>query len=82
MHVCRDRVSLREGSYLLALRASTPGAYLPAIAGVPCRQGLDRYGESRVGLAECMVMARPLADEGRRRRRFYTFSLLLVTQAI
>eukprot|EP00435_Cladocopium_sp_Y103_P038682 s3161_g10.t1 len=56
--VNQRHVALREGGYLLALRGADSGNFLPAIAGVPCRQGLDRAGLSRVGLAECMVLAR------------------------
>ncbi|CAK0878163.1 unnamed protein product, partial [Prorocentrum cordatum] len=48
------------GGLLLALRAEGADGFLPAIAGVPGGQGLDRRGGSRAGLAECMVMARPL----------------------
>merc|ERR1712070_604697 len=51
--------ALPDGGYLLAIR-SEPGTWLPAIAGVPGR----RYGDSRVGLAELMVLARPLQGQG------------------
>lgn len=52
------------GGYVLALRAPGTSAFLPAICGAPGKHGLDRHGGSRVGAAECMVMARP-TDEGR-----------------
>ena len=51
-----------EGGYLLAIRVPGERAFLPAVAGAPGRQGLDRHGLSRVGLAECLVMARPLVE--------------------
>ncbi|CAL1172410.1 unnamed protein product [Cladocopium goreaui] len=66
-------VALREGGYLLALRGADEGNFLPAIAGVPFRQGLDRTGRSRVGLAECMVLARPLGEEGQEDEGRVTF---------
>ncbi|CAJ1368491.1 unnamed protein product [Effrenium voratum] len=55
-------VGLQQGGYLLALKPIGGAGFLPAIAGVPCREGLDRFGASRLGLAECMVLARPLAE--------------------
>ncbi|CAK9051591.1 unnamed protein product [Durusdinium trenchii] len=51
-------VALREGGYLLGLQGPSAGVFLPAVAGVPCREGLDRSGQSRIGLAECMVFGR------------------------
>eukprot|EP00439_Symbiodinium_sp_Y106_P029773 s3334_g3.t1 len=54
-------VELLDGGYLVALRPEGRGTgFLPAVAGVPGRQGLDRAGRSRIGLAECLVMARPV----------------------
>jgi len=54
---------LKDGGYLLGIRSSMQGRrFLPAIAGVPGKQGLDRYGGSRIGLAECIVMGRPVTD--------------------
>jgi len=54
---------LRDGGYLLAIRSCLYGGrFLPAVAGVPGQQGLDRYGKSRIGLAECVVMGRPVSD--------------------
>ncbi|CAE8701858.1 unnamed protein product, partial [Polarella glacialis] len=59
-------VDLQDGGYLIALRPHqgvlTDGrrgetSFLPAIAMLGC-QGLDHYRGSRVGLAECLVMAR------------------------
>lgn len=53
-----------EGGYVLALQpAGSTGFWLPCIAGVPGSQGRDRMGLSREGLAECVVMARPLDSE-------------------
>ena len=52
--------SLREGGYLLAIRAESAECWLPAIAGVPGGKGLDRHGNSRVDLAELMIMGRPV----------------------
>ena len=53
--------AVSSGGYLLAVRSEQQ--WLPAIAAVPGDQGLDRHGESRVGLAELMVMARPVHAE-------------------
>lgn len=54
-------VELLDGGYLMAVRPEGRGTgFLPAVAGVPGRQGLDRAGRSRIGLAECLVMARPV----------------------
>jgi hypothetical protein len=55
--------SIEDGGYLLAIRAAPENAWLPAIAGVPGDKGLDRHGKSRVGLAELMVMGRPLGRQ-------------------
>jgi len=55
--------ALQYGGYLVAVRRKGDFVFLPAVAGVPGRQGLDRYKESRLGLAECMVMARPLSSD-------------------
>ena len=52
--------SLDEGGFVLAVRREPDLGWLPAIAGVPGHQGLDRQGNSRVGLAELMIMARPV----------------------
>ena len=41
----------------------SPGV-LPAIAAVPGEKGLDRYMKCRKGLAECVVMSRPICIEG------------------
>ncbi|CAD7966392.1 unnamed protein product [Amoebophrya sp. A25] len=72
--------SWKAGGYLLGIRFPRAHAHshlyppfeggnsgwLPAIAGVPNEQGLDRYGNSRKGMAEIMVMARPIvAREGK-----------------
>merc|ERR1711924_223428 len=57
---CNERVEVQDGGYLFGLRPCGSKSFLPVVAGVPGRQGLDRYGQSRIGLAECMVMARPL----------------------
>lgn len=48
-----------------ATREVEPSAYrfLPAIAAAPGARGPDRHGDSRDGLAELVVMARPLATE-------------------
>jgi hypothetical protein len=55
----------RDGGYLLMIRAPGSRAWLPAIAGVPGRR-YDDLGPSRAGLAELMVLARPVVpkDEG------------------
>ena len=37
--------------------------FLPAIAGIPGKKGLDRYGNSRVASAELIIMGRPLASQ-------------------
>merc|ERR1712150_116029 len=47
----------------IAVRPTHSDQFVGGIAGVPGNQGLDRYGRSRLGLAECMLMARPLTDE-------------------
>lgn len=55
--------ALKDGGYLMAIRIpGRGGRFLPAAAGVPGRQGLDRHGGSRVGLAECCIIARPVTD--------------------
>ena len=51
------------GGWLLGVRASSRACYLPAIAAVPDKSGLDRDGKSRVNLAELMVMARPTSEQ-------------------
>lgn len=54
---------LRDGGYLFGIRSPVYGGrFLPAVAGVPGQQGLDRFGSSRVGLAECVAMGRPVSD--------------------
>ena len=63
------------GGYLLAIRLHKNckkatidensiqySGFLPAIAGIPGKKGLDRYGNSRVASAELIVMGRPLAN--------------------
>jgi hypothetical protein len=54
-----------------ATREVEPSAYrfLPAIAAAPGARGPDRHGNSRDGLAELVVMARPLATEETLSRR-------------
>ena len=54
-----------------ATRQGEPSAYrfLPAIAAAPGARGPDRHGNSRDGLAELVVMARPLATEQTLSRR-------------
>lgn len=52
--------AVQDGGYLLACRASPDSQWLPAIAGVPGKHGLDRFREGRENLAELMVLARPL----------------------
>ena len=54
-----------------ATREVEPSAYrfLPAIAAAPGARGPDRHGNSRDGLAELVVMARPLATEQTLSRR-------------
>ncbi len=54
-------IDINSGGYLLGIRAEGCQAFLPAIAGVPWDEGLDRYGASRRGLAELVVMGRPLS---------------------
>lgn len=55
-----DASAVTDGGYIVGIRR--PGLrWLPAIAGVPGARGLDRYGESRMGLSELLVMARPIA---------------------
>jgi len=63
-----------EGGYILGVQrilnrglhrhpagaSAGPALFLPAIAGVPNDKGLDRHGQSRVNLAEVMVMCRPI----------------------
>ena len=56
-------LDVRSGGYLLGIRAEGHLAYLPAIAGVPWDEGLDRYGASRRGLAELVIMGRPLDED-------------------
>lgn len=57
----------RAGGYLLGLRAPRAAAgsavprALPAIAAVPGRTGPDRERRSREGLAELMVLCRPIS---------------------
>ena len=66
------------GGFLLAIRAkrhnisdtdrcsnypNRHSGFLPAIAGIPGKKGLDRYGNSRVASAELIVMGRPLANQ-------------------
>ena len=63
------------GGFLLAIRSHKPNdevlsdefliensGFLPAIAGIPGKKGLDRYGNSRVASAELIIMGRPLAS--------------------
>lgn len=58
-----DAAPPKDGGYLLGIRLPEHGhRFLPAVAGIPGRQGLDRFGCSRVGLAECCVVARPVTD--------------------
>ena len=64
--------AVADGGYLVALQRSTLGSgrsiadsnlgncILPAIAAVPGSKGLDRYEQTRVGLAECVVMSRAI----------------------
>ena len=56
----RTRDSLEGGSYLLAVRLRR--AWLPALAGVPGCEMPDAYGACRAGLAELMVLGRPMAS--------------------
>ena len=56
-------VELESGGYLVCLRSPGAGAFLPAIAGVPWEKGMDRHGQSRQGLGEVMVLARPVCEE-------------------
>ena len=68
--------AVADGGYLVALRSYHQGSHrgsgrstadsnlgrwvLPAIAAVPGSKGLDRYEQTREGLAECVVMCRPI----------------------
>ena len=67
---CPDLSPLDAGGYLLGIRLAGAGptgasaGWLPAIASVPGDKGADRHGESRQGLAELMVLARPLLAGG------------------
>lgn len=57
-------LTLKDGGYLFGIRnPALGGKLLPAVAGVPGRQGLDRYYQSRIDLAECVVMGRPATDD-------------------
>ena len=59
----RDAGDIEAGGWLLALSrrgGAAHGGVLPAIAAVPGENGMDRFMQSRQGLAECVVMARPI----------------------
>jgi len=55
---------MADGGYLLAIRATPEGSWLPAIAGVPGRRYDEIGEESRLGLAELMILARPIECQG------------------
>ena len=53
---------LAEGGYLLCVRPTQSSQWLPAIAGVPGERGPDDHGNFRPGLAELMVLGRPVHE--------------------
>ena len=65
----REVDHLESGGYLVCVRSPGAGAFLPAIAGVPWEKGMDRHGQSRQGLGELMVLARPVCEEGGNEKR-------------
>jgi hypothetical protein len=60
IRLTRDGQTPESGGYVLAIRLNGSRQWLPAIAGIPGANGLDREGRSRVGYAELMVLARPV----------------------
>ena len=74
---CAFGMCSKRGGFLLAIRVKGSSfsetdnrnnclnrhlGFLPAIAGIPGKKGLDRYGNSRVASAELIVMGRPIAN--------------------
>lgn len=53
------RDAATDRGLLLGIRKSIHHRWLPAIAAAPGDKGPDRYDNSREGLAELMIMARP-----------------------
>lgn len=57
-----EGIEVEDGGYLVALRARGAAAFLPAIAWLPGQCRLEHSLRLCTGLAECMVLGRPLQE--------------------